>query len=200
MNTLKKQNQIMDIAEALFCKHGSKETTVRLITQQAGINTAMLNYYFKSKENLFLMVIERRIKQFKTLKKSLRPKDKSILEEFLAYTQFYIDLIANNLPFYRLMMAEKLLNENKNVVNAINLFFYSNIKTLKTIIEKGIQENKIEVTEIETILMNVAGVLVYAILKSDDVTFPLNDLNKLKLQGHIRAVLVGFVAYNLERG
>lgn len=193
MNTLKKQNQIMDIAEALFCKHGSKETTVRLITQQAGINTAMLNYYFKSKENLFLMIIERRIKQFKTLKKSLRPKNKSILEEFLAYTQFYIDLIANNLPFYRLMMAEKLLNENKNVVNAINLFFYSNIKTLKTIIEKGIQENKIEVAEIETILMNVAGVLVYAILKSDDVTFPLNDLNKLKLQGHIKAVLVGLL-------
>ena len=193
MNTINKQNQIMDIAEDLFCQYGSKDTTVRLITHKAGINTAMLNYYFKSKENLFLMVINRRIKEFKTIKKGLKLQDKIITMQFLSYTEMYIELIASHLPFYRLMMTEKLLNENKNAVCKINNFFSSNIKTLKDIIEKGKQENKIEVCDIETILMNVSGVLVYAILKSDDILFPLNDSNKIKLQQHITTVLKSFI-------
>lgn len=193
MDLQNKKSQIMDIAEDLFCKYGSKVTTVRLITQKAGINTAMLNYYFKSKENLFLMIIDRRIQQFKTIKKNLKVKDKSILEEFLSYTEIYIELIANHLPFYKLMMAEKLLNENKNAGCKINHFFNSNIKTLKDIIEKGKQENKIEVKDIDTILMNVSGVLVCAILKSDAVLFSLNDVNKMKLQGHISSVLQSFI-------
>ena len=184
----------MDIAEDLFCKYGSKETTVRLITQKAGINTAMLNYYFKSKDNLFWMVMERRIQKFKSIKKNKKPKDANFMEQFLCYTKLYIELIADHLPFYRLMMTEKLLNENKITINKINRFFNANIKTLRCIIEKGREENKISPKDTETILMNVSGVLVYAILKSDADSFPLNDLNKIKLQGHIESLLQSFIS------
>lgn len=195
MDILNKKNQIMDIAEDLFCKYGSKETTVRLITQKAGINTAMLNYYFKSKDNLFWMVMERRIQKFKSIKKNKKPKGRNFMEQFLCYTELYIELIADNLPFYRLMMTEKLLNENKITINKINRFFNANIKTLRCIIENGREENKISPKDIETILMNVSGVLVYAILKSDADSFPLNDLNKIKLQGHIESLLQSFISH-----
>lgn len=184
----------MDIAEALYCRHGSRETTVRQITQAAGINTSMLNYYFQTKENLFIMMLQRRIRQFSAAKRTVSLKDKNTTGQLLAYTQIYIDLIANNLPFYRLMMTEKLINENKKAVKMIDTFFRSNMGTLRDVIAEGVAGQKVKVRDIETLMMNLSGVLVYAVLKAEEASFPLTSDNKIKLQEHIRLVLVSFIS------
>jgi TetR/AcrR family transcriptional regulator len=57
---LKKYNptekRILDSARKLFQLSGYRETTMRQIASDAGINMAMLHYYFRSKENLFLII------------------------------------------------------------------------------------------------------------------------------------------------
>jgi AcrR family transcriptional regulator len=47
-----KQIQIIDIAERLFAERGFDGTSVRDIADEAGINVAMISYYFGSKEKL----------------------------------------------------------------------------------------------------------------------------------------------------
>ena len=50
---------ILDAAETLFAQRGFAATPVREITEQAGANPAMVNYYFGSKRALLEQVMER---------------------------------------------------------------------------------------------------------------------------------------------
>jgi AcrR family transcriptional regulator len=53
-------NRILDAAEELFAEKGVAATSVRNITEKAGVNVAAVNYHFDSKENLIRSVIDRR--------------------------------------------------------------------------------------------------------------------------------------------
>jgi AcrR family transcriptional regulator len=53
-------NRILDAAEEFFAERGVAATSVRNITDKAGVNVAAVNYHFDTKENLIRKVIERR--------------------------------------------------------------------------------------------------------------------------------------------
>lgn len=51
---------ILDAAEVIFADHGFHGATTRAIAQQAGANSALIHYYFGSKDALFRAVVARR--------------------------------------------------------------------------------------------------------------------------------------------
>ncbi len=53
-----KQKEIVQVAEKLFAEYGFDGTSVRLIAKEAGINIAMISYYFGSKEKLLEHMVE----------------------------------------------------------------------------------------------------------------------------------------------
>ena len=53
--------RILDAAERLFMAHGYDGTSMRLITGEAGVNLAAVNYHFGSKEALIQEVFRRRL-------------------------------------------------------------------------------------------------------------------------------------------
>lgn len=55
-----RRDLILDSAEALFCVHGFHGVTVRQVATEAGVDPALLNYYFESKRGLFDAVFHRR--------------------------------------------------------------------------------------------------------------------------------------------
>ncbi len=55
-----KQQLLLDTAERLFSQKGYDGTSVRDIAAEAGINTAMISYYFGSKEKLMESIFERK--------------------------------------------------------------------------------------------------------------------------------------------
>ncbi len=56
---MKPKYHILKVAEDLFFKKGYHETTIRDIAFNADVNTSMINYYFKSKENLYIIIISK---------------------------------------------------------------------------------------------------------------------------------------------
>jgi AcrR family transcriptional regulator len=52
---------ILDAAEALFARQGFAATTIKAIGRDAGVNPALLYYYFPDKERLYHAVLERRL-------------------------------------------------------------------------------------------------------------------------------------------
>jgi AcrR family transcriptional regulator len=54
------RERILDAAEHLFATHGFAGTSVRQITEAADANLGAVNYYFRSKEGLYLEVFQRR--------------------------------------------------------------------------------------------------------------------------------------------
>ena len=55
------KDTILDAAEALFAEQGFEATSLRQLTQRAGVNLAAVNYHFGSKESLVKAVLSRRI-------------------------------------------------------------------------------------------------------------------------------------------
>ena len=52
--------KILDSAEGLFADSGYDAVSVRAITKRAGVELALVNYHFGSKQELFYRVVERR--------------------------------------------------------------------------------------------------------------------------------------------
>ncbi|MFZ5718029.1 MAG: TetR/AcrR family transcriptional regulator [Pseudomonadota bacterium] len=54
------RESILDAAEALFSRHGFYGVTVRQVAAEAGVDTALIHYYFGAKRELFDSVFARR--------------------------------------------------------------------------------------------------------------------------------------------
>src|ERR687896_950954 len=55
------RTRILDAAEELFMQHGFEGTSMRLLTAEAGVNLAAVNYHFGSKHALIEAVFRRRL-------------------------------------------------------------------------------------------------------------------------------------------
>lgn len=53
------EQAIMDAAEELFLENGYKFTTTNMIAAKAGVTHAMLHYYFRTKEHIFIKVVDK---------------------------------------------------------------------------------------------------------------------------------------------
>ncbi|MBW6505136.1 MAG: TetR family transcriptional regulator [Rhodobacteraceae bacterium] len=62
---------LLDAAEAQFSENGFHGTTTRAIAAGAGVNAALLHYYFGSKEQLFATVVERRAAEINARRRAL---------------------------------------------------------------------------------------------------------------------------------
>lgn len=60
-----KQIHILNIAEELIAQNGFKETSIREISKKAGINVAMISYYFGSKDKMMNALYEYRVQRSK---------------------------------------------------------------------------------------------------------------------------------------
>jgi len=58
-----KQMMILDVAEELIAKKGFEGTSVREICSKAGINVAMISYYFGSKEKMLTYLYQYRVQK-----------------------------------------------------------------------------------------------------------------------------------------
>jgi AcrR family transcriptional regulator len=55
------RERLLDIALELFARHGVADTTLSAIARKAGMTPAMAHYYFKTREQLFDLLIDERI-------------------------------------------------------------------------------------------------------------------------------------------
>ncbi len=90
------EQKIFDAATELFLEKGVDRTSVREIATKADINLALMNYYFRSKENLFDAIFSQLVK--KNTKKLIKILDSDIgLEEKVRqYVNVYIDMLSEN--------------------------------------------------------------------------------------------------------
>ena len=60
MSKIDTKNRILDAAEVLFAERGFADTSLRLITSEADVNLASVNYHFGSKDALLFEIFRRR--------------------------------------------------------------------------------------------------------------------------------------------
>ena len=100
---LSTEEKIKAAARKVFTQKGYAGTRTRDIAAEAGINLALLNYYFRSKEKLFEEVMMERMQQFfGTLMPILCDVSTSLEEKTDLMVNHYIDMLLENpdLPIF----------------------------------------------------------------------------------------------------
>jgi len=88
------EEKIKEAARKVFSKKGYAATRTRDIAEEAGLNLALLNYYFRSKEKLFeLIMMEKVQKLFGVLAPVLNNKNTSLEKKMELIAINYIDLL-----------------------------------------------------------------------------------------------------------
>jgi|SRR5690554_3730166 len=113
------EEKIKNAARTVFHKKGYAATRTRDIAEEAGINLALLNYYFRSKEKLFEMIMLETLFGFMQNLVMVMNDEKSTLEkkvELIASN--YIDLIIKepNIPIF---MLSEIRNRPDNLLEKL---------------------------------------------------------------------------------
>lgn len=97
------EEKIIAAARKVFTQKGYAATRTRDIAEEAGINLALLNYYFRSKERLFQKIMAEKMKQLFSVLLPIINNDKLTLDEKLEnFAENYINLLIQNpdLPIF----------------------------------------------------------------------------------------------------
>jgi AcrR family transcriptional regulator len=81
MKTAKTEQKIMAAAIKVFQDKGYAGTRTRDIAEEAGINLALLNYYFRSKEKLFEIIMLQSMGDFMQIMTAVINNEKTTLEQ-----------------------------------------------------------------------------------------------------------------------
>ncbi|MGJ5643390.1 TetR/AcrR family transcriptional regulator [Formosa sp. S-31] len=123
MELNEKQIKILKTAEELFAEHGFDGTSVRLIAKAAGINIAMISYYFGSKEKLLEALLVYRLKYFRLQAEAIINTQSNYFEKLDAFIDLLIKRIHKNRRTYKIVNFEY-----SNGTRTIDFETYENYK------------------------------------------------------------------------
>jgi len=110
------EERIVEAARKVFTKKGYAAARNRDIAEEAGINMALLNYYFRTKEKLFKIVIEERLQQFFGAVLTIAYNECLTLDEKLEHlVENYINLLVENPDLPIFLLSEVRANPEKFV-------------------------------------------------------------------------------------
>jgi AcrR family transcriptional regulator len=133
-----KQLQIIRTAEALFAQHGYDGTSVRDIAEAAGVNSAMISYYFGSKEGLIKALFEERTNDIALQVESLM-RDSSLTPwgKVEVLIDSYIERIAAKVQFHKIMLYEQMLEKNTFLTALLTELKLRNAEKINALLKEG---------------------------------------------------------------
>src|SRR5690349_22190096 len=97
------QDRILDAARKVFVRKGMAGARMQDIADEAGINKALLHYYFRSKEKLFEQIFKELSFQFLPRVNAIFESDGSLFEKIEMFCSEYISKMIEN-PFIPLFI------------------------------------------------------------------------------------------------
>ena len=96
------EERIKQAAAKKFIEKGFSRTTIRNIAEEAGINVALLNYYFRSKEKLFQSIMEEEVRSMFGILNQIMESDSPLQVKIWQFADKYIDYLRThpNVPLF----------------------------------------------------------------------------------------------------
>ncbi len=99
---------ILHAAAQEFAEYGIAGARTDTIARQAGVNKALLYYYFKDKDTLYSAALDEAFAGLKNTVMQVLDSDLPPRKKMLAYAGAYFDFIASNQMYPRLMQREMM--------------------------------------------------------------------------------------------
>lgn len=155
IENLSTEEKIKLAASVVFTRKGYAATRTRDIAEEAGMNLALLNYYFRSKEKLFeIVMMEKMTKFFGIVWSVLEDQSITVEEKTSSIVENYIDLLSKNPDLPIFILSEIRMNPAQFASR------FPLAKVLKSDFMKQIKKQKPGLHPIH-FMMNLLGLVVF---------------------------------------
>lgn len=165
------EEKILAAAAKVFTEKGFAGSRTRDIAEEAGINLALLNYYFRSKEKLFQKVMLIRLHElFSEVIPIISDAKTDLKFKIESVTEIYFKILTKN-PGLPLFILSEIQNNSINLTHAFPIG-----EMLKhSVILQQIKEKKPDINPLQ-ILFNFLGMTIFPfITKPIFVSFEIID-------------------------
>lgn len=153
------KEKIKTAAQKVFMKKGYGASRTRDIAEEAGINLALLNYYFRSKEKLFHEIMMEHVQRlFGTVAPIINDPSLTLVAKLEQLASAYIDLLTEypDLPMFVLNEMRKQPDLFKKQMNLEQLLKNSSFL-------HQLREKRSDVDPVQY-LMNIMGLMLFPFL------------------------------------
>ena len=151
---------ILRAAEHIFAELGLAGARMDAIARVAGVNKALIYYYFKSKDALYLAVVEQHMKEFSRQALELLSSNRSVKDKVLDYVSMHFDFIAARADypkiFQRFMMAD-----SRPFMQIRKKYFSPVAKKFQSVIAQGIRSGELAASDSTHTAISLVALTVF---------------------------------------
>ena len=190
---------LLTTAEKLFAEHGFEAVTTRMLSNESGVNVAMIAYYFGSKEKLFEAIFEEHIPKTRELLIGFLKLNVTSWEKLSLAIDTYVDKMFTNVAFtkmiYRELSLQQRPEQNNRIVESIMLNWDIMHKIIVEGQKNGNFKKEIDVTmtlasTFGTILqiVNTPNIAAKA-MKKKSVEDVFSNATRLRVKKHLKQMI-----------
>ncbi len=193
-----KEKQILEAAEKIFLQKGFAASKTTEIADLAGVNHALLHYYFRTKENLFNTVFLEKMSVFIHSFKNIFEKELPFLEmlESIIVTQYDFLYKHEGLPYF--IINEMIANERNRAIFINNFLMEMEeyLSKLQVLLNEEIVKGTVKPVNLIDLLitiisLNVFFFMVYPLVSSlsKDINIDLQQIKEERRKLHVELIL-----------
>jgi TetR/AcrR family transcriptional regulator len=151
---------ILHAAVAIFSESGFRGARTDAIAEVAGVNKALLYYYFKSKAGLYAAILEDQLKEFSRRATQALEGEGSSTEKLLRYVGAHFDFISER-PYYPSLIQRLIMTGGKPLERLAREFFVPLNRKLASVVERGVREGEFRPLDTRHAVLSLAAVIVF---------------------------------------
>ncbi len=161
LKELSAEKKILKAAIKAFIKNGFDGTRTQDIANDAGVNKALLHYYFKTKEQLFQAVFEDTMSDFVEKMLAIKDSDNEIRVKIEAIIDNYFDFYTNNTEKVLFVLNEMNKNPERFVKTIQNTQNFAGMQQFSSFLQKEMLIGTIKTMHPIHFIINIISLCAY---------------------------------------
>ena len=154
------ESQILDAAKNVFQRKGMDGSRMQEIADEAGINKAMLHYYYRSKKMLFEAVFKGAFSLLAPQLNKILNDDSSIFDKIKSFSNNYISFVIKHPYLPNFILQE--LNRNPDFVKKLQTDKdFPNIEKFRNQVNTKVAEGVIRPIKAEQLFINIMALNIF---------------------------------------
>jgi TetR/AcrR family transcriptional regulator len=151
---------ILKAAERIYAEHGLAGARTDAIAAAAGVNKALLYYYFRSKEELYQAVVGSQLKEFQEQARKVLSAKGPAGPILLRYVSYHFDFIGTH-PNYPRIFQRIMMEGDQALEQLIRQFSVPLKRLLLALLERGMQSGEFRCIDKGHAMISIAGLTVH---------------------------------------
>jgi TetR/AcrR family transcriptional regulator len=153
------EERILEAARIVFVRKGLAGARMQEIADEAGINKALLHYYFRSKEKLFDRIFQEVFQTISTGIGNAFSDDIPLFEKLKRFIDLYVDVLLKN-PYLPIFFLSEIQQNPERLQQFIEKDIFKNLSGFFIQLNADINSGKIRPIHMAHLMLNMIGMLV----------------------------------------